>query len=426
MDRFRWAVCQLDALKLCLDLKTLRKVLASLPKTLDETYARILCDIPEDYTEHAIRILQWLAYSMRPMRICELAEVIAVQLDGDPWFDHDARFPDPRDILRICPGLVVEELYNEYDYTDEYFNDNECVIIDHGRKNDSEDSEAYSDKEADGNMDQNSSLQDSDQAEDGNQDDEQEVTQYPHQAILEDPSEAAEESEAESSFNSRRLSRNDCIIRLAHFSVKEYLISERIRAQNASSCYAKEASKYAIQEISAHRSIASHCLAYLLQFEYYGELQIWRVNPLIGNIRGYPLSRYAATQWVDHVKRLGKDMGVIETLSLQLLLASDRAYLKWESIDGHYHYYEPVYVPPLYWASVWDAVELVQLLLKHEANINARGGEHHTALQAACIYGNFETVQLLLNNGADVNLHVIRLCKRLVVILKIWRRCNCS
>ncbi|KAF4631092.1 hypothetical protein G7Y89_g7033 [Cudoniella acicularis] len=77
---FRWVVCQLDSLKKCLKLDALRRALNSLPKTLDDTYARILRSIDEEYSQDAFRILQWLAYSARPLRIEEVAEVVAVKI----------------------------------------------------------------------------------------------------------------------------------------------------------------------------------------------------------------------------------------------------------------------------------------------------------------------------------------------------------
>ena len=79
----------------------------SLPKTLDDTYARILCNIDEEYSEDAFRILQWLVYSARPLLIEEVAEVIAVKIDNDPQFDPENRLPEPRDILTICSSLVT-------------------------------------------------------------------------------------------------------------------------------------------------------------------------------------------------------------------------------------------------------------------------------------------------------------------------------
>src|ERR1700722_15209906 len=93
--RFRWAVCQLDALGSCLNLPMLRKALASLPKTLDETYARILCSIDEEHKENALKILQWLCYSARPLHIEEIAEVITVNIEDSPRFDPDRRLLEP-------------------------------------------------------------------------------------------------------------------------------------------------------------------------------------------------------------------------------------------------------------------------------------------------------------------------------------------
>ena len=47
--------------------------------------------------------------------------------------------------------------------------------------------------------------------------------------------------------------------------------------------------------------------------------------------------------------------------------------------------------------------DTVQMLLDQGADVNAQGGENGTALQAACFRGNKETVQMLLDQGADVN-----------------------
>jgi hypothetical protein len=55
---FRWAVCQLDTLGKCCNRAMLRKSLATLPRTLDQTYDRILTRIGEEYSKYAMRILQ--------------------------------------------------------------------------------------------------------------------------------------------------------------------------------------------------------------------------------------------------------------------------------------------------------------------------------------------------------------------------------
>jgi hypothetical protein len=58
-------------------------------------------------SQDAFKVLQWLAYSARPLQIDELAEVIEVDMEGDLRFDPDMRLPDPQDILIICSSLVT-------------------------------------------------------------------------------------------------------------------------------------------------------------------------------------------------------------------------------------------------------------------------------------------------------------------------------
>lgn len=105
--RFRWVSCQLDALERCLDYPTLRKALASLPKTLDETYARILANVPDEHKHHTTRILQFLTFSERPLRITEAVDVIAVEIEGVPRFRPKDRMPIPGEILKCCSSLVT-------------------------------------------------------------------------------------------------------------------------------------------------------------------------------------------------------------------------------------------------------------------------------------------------------------------------------
>jgi hypothetical protein len=107
--RFRWVVCQLDVLRKCLKLDGLRKALKSLPKTLDETYDRILMNIDEQYIGDAFKVLQFLAFSARPVKIEEVAEVLAVDFDhhGGPRFNADLRLRDAEAILTICSSLVT-------------------------------------------------------------------------------------------------------------------------------------------------------------------------------------------------------------------------------------------------------------------------------------------------------------------------------
>lgn len=93
----------------CLDYPELQEALASLPDTLDETYARILNAIPSRHKQTAIRILQFLAFSERPLKIEEVVEIIAVDPKGDPRFDPRNRMPESKEISRYCSSLVAVE-----------------------------------------------------------------------------------------------------------------------------------------------------------------------------------------------------------------------------------------------------------------------------------------------------------------------------
>ena len=94
-------------LETCLNLPKLRKTLATLPTTLDDTYARILCNIDDEYQQYALHILQWLAFSMRPLHLKEVAELVAIDINDHPKFDPQRRLPDPEDVVEICSSLIT-------------------------------------------------------------------------------------------------------------------------------------------------------------------------------------------------------------------------------------------------------------------------------------------------------------------------------
>ena len=117
--RFRWVACQLDLLGDCFNLPQLHDALASLPKTLDDTYARILDNIDKNYSHcnrEILKILQWLTFSARPLRFEELAEIVAIDVHKNPRFDPERRWPEPREIMAICSSLVTLTAIDNCDY----------------------------------------------------------------------------------------------------------------------------------------------------------------------------------------------------------------------------------------------------------------------------------------------------------------------
>ena len=73
-------VCQVYRLRRPFPI-SIRKVLDVLPKTLDETYDRTLLNIDEEKREFAQRLFLCLAVSIRPLRVDELAEILAIQFE---------------------------------------------------------------------------------------------------------------------------------------------------------------------------------------------------------------------------------------------------------------------------------------------------------------------------------------------------------
>jgi len=263
----------------CLNLPKLRSTLASLPKTLDETYARILCNINEEYSQDTLKILQCLAYSQRPLRLEEVAELVTVDVEGDPRFDPERRLPEPLDVMTICSSLVT-------------------------------------------------------------------ITKAREKGRRSKPFEIEE-------------------VRLAHFSVKEYLVSERIQVGPAK--------RYSIRDIHANVSIAEICLAYLLQFDNLNSLSSQ-------NIKRFPLARYAAQHWTQHAQKAGMDASLTHLLIMELFLSKRDAYINWIRLfdPDDPQEKEPeiarsleLVAPPLYYASLAGLAESARLLLEKGADVNA-------------------------------------------------------
>ena len=110
LHRFRWVFCQLETLRHCLP-PSVRSILAELPKTLDETYERILQEIPKSNQEHAHRLLQCLTVAIRPLRVKELAEVLAIDfgtLEEIPRLNEALRWEDQEQaVLSACSSLIA-------------------------------------------------------------------------------------------------------------------------------------------------------------------------------------------------------------------------------------------------------------------------------------------------------------------------------
>jgi hypothetical protein len=100
----------LEILRDCLP-PSVRRILNELPESLDETYERILKEIKKPNRDHARRLLQCLVVAIRPLRVDELAEVLAVDFDnadGIPKLNPKWRWADEEQaLLASCSSLIA-------------------------------------------------------------------------------------------------------------------------------------------------------------------------------------------------------------------------------------------------------------------------------------------------------------------------------
>jgi Ankyrin repeats (3 copies) len=328
--RFRWVVCQLDALRRCRTPAALETALTRLPKTLNETYDRILGAINEDDRRDALSLLKWLAFSVRTLSTDEAVEVIATDPDTreGPLFDRRRRLRDPGDILTICSSLVTI------------------------------------------------TFPETSNAEDGDSEDN------------------SNESNVEGSIDHH----DDRVpfiirgkIRLAHFSVREYLISEHLRMRTAAfSCY------YFNEKI-AHVFIAKTCLAYLLQFDQDNGVHS-------DTARSYPLFPYAADNWIYHAGwDPAGDWDDLHELIMTFLEPTSAVYRRWTWLYRQGNPLDQSEMDPLYVAAETGLERACRHLLQNGSDVNVLGGIYGTPLQVAASSGHNAIVHLLLEMDADVN-----------------------
>jgi hypothetical protein len=109
-SRFLLVSLQIEELQDCYNEDELKDQLQGLPHDLDEVYGRIISGLNERHREDALKILQWLSFSVRPLELAEVAQVIGVVPDADQSLRFKpSRVPsNSRSVLMICSSLVTE------------------------------------------------------------------------------------------------------------------------------------------------------------------------------------------------------------------------------------------------------------------------------------------------------------------------------
>ena len=183
-------------------------------------------------------------------------------------------------------------------------------------------------------------------------------------------------------------------VRLSHFSVKEYLFSDRCALQ----------SNFQIQV--CHIAMAEGCLRYLLHLS--------KEEPLTEEIvYQFPLARYAAEYWWQHAQKINSisDCEVL-ALASKLLLSENSTLVSWiqlYNIDTPWRKETDLTLTisdiprPLYYAVSIGVPEIIGNVSQQNVDVNARGGMWSNALMVASIFGYEKVVQILADAGANVN-----------------------
>ena len=188
------------------------------------------------------------------------------------------------------------------------------------------------------------------------------------------------------------------IVQFSHFSVKEFLTSDRLAASSVGNI-----SHYHIPLEPAHSIFAQVCLTVLLQLDDKTDKK---------RLGTFPLAFYAAQHWVDHTKfgsiasEVGDGMERLFDPKKSHLAAwtwiYDMNYKNEPSMDHLAEHPSSPEATPLYFAMLCGFTELAkQLITTHAEDVNAKCSNHGTPLHGAYRGGQLECMQLLLEHGAD-------------------------
>ena len=178
------------------------------------------------------------------------------------------------------------------------------------------------------------------------------------------------------------------VVHFSHFSVKEFLMSDRLG----------DFSRYHIHHTSAHVVLTQACLGALLHLDDNGDAK---------SVQDLPLAKYAAQHCVEHVQFQGVAPCVKN--GLETLFDPDRPhFVAWLGIynmeDSHWQYYTAPKPNPLYYAVCCGLYDLVDhLAIKHPQIMDAISGRFKFPLFAALEKDQIEIVELLLKRGANVD-----------------------
>jgi ankyrin repeat protein len=190
------------------------------------------------------------------------------------------------------------------------------------------------------------------------------------------------------------------VVQFSHFSVKEFLTSDRLAASVADVSY------FHILPEPAHTVIAKACLGILLQ----SDKDVGGADTTSNS----PLAKYAAEHWVGHAQ-FGEVSTIVEDGMRRLFDLAKPHFAAWLKLYDLDRYWDSFVrqdwrriLPrrsPLYYASLCGFRDLAaHLVEENPRHLNARVGRNRSPLVAALPNKHFHIAELLYQRGAKLNI----------------------
>ena len=203
------------------------------------------------------------------------------------------------------------------------------------------------------------------------------------------------------------------VIQFSHFSVKEFLTSDRLASSKGDTSHLHIAAE------PAHATLVQACLGTLLQLDGHSDNSpVKHIIPLgrrsdprwVELERSFPLAVYASQHWVEHAQ-FGKVSSRIED-GMRRLFDSDQPYFStWVQLYDFDEFWNGFGSPrvhrgsPLYYASLCGFRDLAaHIIAEHPEQVNERSGRNQSPLAAALYKRHLDIAELLHQHGADVDL----------------------
>ncbi|KAH4197368.1 hypothetical protein HBI24_158410 [Parastagonospora nodorum] len=190
------------------------------------------------------------------------------------------------------------------------------------------------------------------------------------------------------------------IVKLAHYSLDEYLSSPRILQS--------QARQFHVNPEEANVWLASICLQYLT-FDIFNLSRYQKSKSDFPSLEQYSFRRYAALNWFRHYQQAKRTAGFSEQCKPYLdRLFSDEdgspSFKHWRWIyQQEYPYDESPRYSPVCFAISQGLDDIVEDLLPRLSDINIPQTDGYTCLNIAAKWNRPTTIRKLLALGADIN-----------------------